>query len=66
MPIDATLAQFSDWSFRSAFGVYLLAAVFLIAQYATLTVTASERKAEKQLVPAGKAPLRPTGPGRIE
>ncbi|KQU36289.1 c-type cytochrome biogenesis protein CcsB [Rhodococcus sp. BP-349] len=66
MPIDATLAQFSDWSFRSAFGVYLLAAVFLIAQYATQTVTAAEQKSERQLVAAGKAPVRPTGPGRIE
>lgn len=67
MPIDETLAQFSDLSFRSAFGVYLLAAVFLVAQYATHTVTARDSAAEKKLVAAGSGkPARPTGPGRIE
>jgi cytochrome c-type biogenesis protein CcsB len=66
MPINETLAQFSDWSFRSAFAVYLLAAVFLVAQYATVKVGAAAAKEEKVLV--GSGPSKPvlTGPGRIE
>ena len=63
MPINETLAQFSDWAFRSAFTVYVLAAVFLMAQYATKKVTATEAK-EKVLVASSGAPVS-TGPGRI-
>ncbi|MFW0872782.1 c-type cytochrome biogenesis protein CcsB [Rhodococcoides corynebacterioides] len=69
MPIDDTLAQFSDWSFRSAFGVFVLASVLLMAQFATRTVAADDRK--RELVAAGgtarpAAPIAPTVPGRIE
>ncbi|MBT1190999.1 c-type cytochrome biogenesis protein CcsB [Rhodococcoides kroppenstedtii] len=64
MPIDDTLAQFSDWSFRSAFGVFVLASVFLVAQFATRTVAADDRK--RELVAAGDSG-RPAAnvPGRI-
>ncbi len=68
MPIDDTLAQFSDWSFRSAFGVFVLASVFLVAQFATRTVAADDRK--RELVAAGDnarpaAPIAANVPGRI-
>lgn len=68
MPIDDTLAQFSDWSFRSAFGVFVLASVFLMAQFATRTVAADDRK--RELVAAGDtarpaAPIAANVPGRI-
>ncbi|MGU3436499.1 c-type cytochrome biogenesis protein CcsB [Actinomycetes bacterium M1A6_2h] len=66
MPINETLAQFSDWSFRSAFAVYLLAAMFLVAQYATVKVSASEAKEQKVLVGSGLTKTVQTGPGRIE
>ena len=42
MPINETLSQYSDWSFESAFTIYVLAFVLLIAQYASAKATAAQ------------------------
>ena len=67
MPINETLSQYSDWSFESAFTIYVLAFVLLIAQYASAKATAAQAK---ELVGAG-APVTASsvaassGPGRV-
>ncbi|TSD99566.1 c-type cytochrome biogenesis protein CcsB [Skermania sp. ID1734] len=58
MPVHESIASYSDLAFQSAFAVYLLAAVLLIAQYATARTSRVE---ERELVGAG-APMQP---GRI-
>ncbi|MBF6211396.1 c-type cytochrome biogenesis protein CcsB [Nocardia puris] len=62
MPIDETLAQYSDLAFKSAIVVYTLALVLLIRQYAAAQV----RKAEgRELVTVGGG-AAPGVPGRVE
>ncbi len=59
MPINETIAGYSDLAFRTAFLVYVLAFVLLISQYASAR---AKQVAERELVatvPAG------AGPGRI-
>lgn len=72
MPINETLSQYSDWSFESAFTIYVLAFVLLIAQYASAKATAAQTE---ELVGAeamaSTAPTRQSGlppeprPGRV-
>lgn len=63
MPIDETLAQYSDLAFKSAIVVYTLALVLLIRQYAAAQV----RKAEgRELVTVGGGGAAPGVPGRVE
>lgn len=62
MPINETISQYSDWSFESAFTIYVLAFVLLIAQYASAKATAAQAK---ELVGSG-APVASAGvPGRV-
>ncbi|MFC4375825.1 c-type cytochrome biogenesis protein CcsB [Nocardia halotolerans] len=61
MPIDETLARYSDFAFMSAMAVYALATILLIVQYASAR---AKQVAERELVPAG-APTDPALPGRI-
>ncbi|GAB2638835.1 c-type cytochrome biogenesis protein CcsB [Prescottella soli] len=68
--INETLARYSDWSFESAFAIYVLATVLLIARYASMRArVVQEREHERELVGAGAAggPAAPTGqaPGRV-
>ncbi|MBH0778350.1 c-type cytochrome biogenesis protein CcsB [Nocardia bovistercoris] len=62
MPIDETLAQYSDFAFKSALVVYALVVTLLIWQYATAR---TQRLAEQEPAMAGGPVVRPTGPGRI-
>ena len=62
MPINETLSQYSDWSFESAFAIYVLAFVLLIAQYASARATAVQ---EKELVGSGGPVAREGVPGRV-
>lgn len=71
MPIDETLAGYSNLAFKTAFVVYLLVLAMLIVQYASAkkkVTTAQER--ERELVgagaPGGAGAERPQVPGRIE
>lgn len=66
--ITADLAQYSDLAFRSAAGIYVLAAVLLVCELAsTSTRAVTRRDAARELVGAGSVPLvKPTGPGRVE
>ncbi|MEU7766032.1 c-type cytochrome biogenesis protein CcsB [Nocardia sp. NPDC049190] len=59
MPIDETVARYSDFAFKTAIVVYALVMVLLIWQYATAR---SRQVAERELVAVGAAP---SGPGRI-
>ncbi|MGO4615195.1 c-type cytochrome biogenesis protein CcsB [Nocardia sp. 2YAB30] len=59
MPIDETIARYSDFAFKTAIVVYALVMVLLIWQYATAR---SRQVAERELVPVG---ARPSGPGRV-
>lgn len=62
MPINETISQYSDWSFESAFTIYVLAFIMLIAQYASVKATAVQAK---ELVGSG-APVAAAGvPGRV-
>ncbi|MDH6278975.1 c-type cytochrome biogenesis protein CcsB [Prescottella agglutinans] len=68
--INETLARYSDWSFESAFAIYVLATVLLIARYASMRArVVQEREEERALVGAGVggSPVAPTGPvpGRV-
>ncbi|MFZ2178878.1 MAG: c-type cytochrome biogenesis protein CcsB [Rhodococcus sp. (in: high G+C Gram-positive bacteria)] len=64
MTINETLAQYSDWAFRSAFTVLVLALVLLMVQYASARAWAvQEKEEEKELVAAG-APSTDV-PGRV-
>ncbi|MBY6413952.1 c-type cytochrome biogenesis protein CcsB [Rhodococcus sp. BP-252] len=57
MPIDDTLARWSDVSFETAFVVYLLAAILFIAQLATTrtAVTRETEPATRELVTAASS-----------
>ncbi|WP_072691340.1 c-type cytochrome biogenesis protein CcsB [Rhodococcus marinonascens] len=50
MTTNETLAQYSDWAFRSAFAVFLLALILLIVQYAS---TRAQALQERELVSDG-------------
>ncbi|MGS2807008.1 c-type cytochrome biogenesis protein CcsB [Nocardia sp. MW-W600-9] len=62
MPIDETVARYSDFAFMSAMAIYALALVLLLVQYASAR---ANKVAERELVTAG-APVDPSLPGRIE
>ncbi|MDF3309054.1 c-type cytochrome biogenesis protein CcsB [Rhodococcus sp. T2V] len=65
MTTNETLAQYSDWAFRSAFTVLVLALVLLIVQYAS---TRAQAVQDRELVAAGsgaRAPEAPDVPGRV-
>ncbi|MCQ4121931.1 c-type cytochrome biogenesis protein CcsB [Rhodococcus tibetensis] len=63
MTTNETLAQYSDWAFRSAFTVLALALVLLIVQYASTRARAVQ---EKELVSAGARPASSAAvPGRV-
>ncbi|WP_072804457.1 c-type cytochrome biogenesis protein CcsB [Rhodococcoides yunnanense] len=62
MPINETLSRYSDWSFESAFTIYVLAFILLIWQYASVKATAVQAR---ELVGSG-APVASAGtPGRV-
>lgn len=63
MPIDETIAQYSDLAFKSAIVVYALVLVLLIVQYAAAR---TQKVVARELVTAGGGSDRPTGPGRVE
>lgn len=52
MPIDDTLARWSDISFETAFVVYLLAAIVFLTQLASTSTTTASRTAGRQRVAA--------------
>ncbi|APE37381.1 c-type cytochrome biogenesis protein CcsB [Nocardia mangyaensis] len=62
MPIDETLARYSDFAFMSAMAIYALATILLIVQYASAR---AKQVSERELVTAG-ASADPALPGRIE
>ncbi|MFF0815867.1 c-type cytochrome biogenesis protein CcsB [Rhodococcus sp. NPDC003318] len=72
MPINENLAQYSDLAFESAFAIFVLAFVLLIAQYATTRAQAVQDREARELVTAGApsgatagpAPSQPV-PGRV-
>ena len=59
MPIDDTLARYSDLSFETAFAVYLLALMLFVAEFAA----ARARRATPALAPLPAAST--SGPGRV-
>ncbi|MFG3616988.1 c-type cytochrome biogenesis protein CcsB [Nocardia sp. NPDC047654] len=61
MPIDETIARYSDLAFKTAIVVYALVLVLLIWQYATAR---SRQVSERELVSVGGGPT-PQGPGRV-
>ncbi|WAL49871.1 c-type cytochrome biogenesis protein CcsB [Rhodococcus pyridinivorans] len=63
MPIDETLARYSDLSFETAFAVYLLALVLFVAEFAAVRVRRTTPA--PVLVPAPAPAPAPEGPGRI-
>jgi len=65
MTTNETLAQYSDWAFRSAFTVLVLALVLLIVQYAS---TRAQAVQDRELVSAGSGARpaeAPSAPGRV-
>ncbi|WP_069160610.1 c-type cytochrome biogenesis protein CcsB [Nocardia altamirensis] len=62
MPINETIARYSDFSFKTAIVVYALVLVLLIWQYATAR---SRQVAERELVSVGGPAIDPTVPGRV-
>lgn len=64
MPINETLSHYSDLAFESAFAIFVLAFVLLIAQYATTRARAVQ---ERELVAAGGVPAASSAqvPGRV-
>ncbi|MFD4294334.1 c-type cytochrome biogenesis protein CcsB [Rhodococcus sp. NPDC058505] len=63
MPINENLSHLSDLAFESAFAIFVLAFVLLIAQYATTRARAVQ---ERELVAAGGLPTdAPATPGRV-
>ncbi|WP_370182821.1 c-type cytochrome biogenesis protein CcsB [Rhodococcus wratislaviensis] len=65
MTTNETLAQYSDWAFRSAFTVLVLALVLLIVQYAS---TRAQAVQDRELVSAGSGARpaeAPSAPGRL-
>ena len=69
MPINETIAHYSDWAFESAFAIYVLAFVLLIAQYATTRAdVVAEREARDDRVGGRGAGARATDatvPGKL-
>ncbi|MEV6137396.1 c-type cytochrome biogenesis protein CcsB [Nocardia sp. NPDC051990] len=63
MPIDETIAQYSDLAFKSAIVVYALVLVLLIVQYAAAR---TQQVVARELVTVGGGSDRPAGPGRVE
>ncbi len=63
MPIDETLARYSDLSFETAFAVYLLALVLFVAEFAAVRVRRTTPA--PVLVPAAAVAPASEGPGRI-
>ncbi|MFF7938955.1 c-type cytochrome biogenesis protein CcsB [Nocardia gamkensis] len=61
MPIDETIARYSDLAFKTAIVVYALVLVLLIWQYATAR---SRQVSERELVTVGGGST-PRGPGRV-
>ncbi|MFD6859196.1 c-type cytochrome biogenesis protein CcsB [Rhodococcus sp. NPDC060090] len=62
MPIDETLARYSDLSFETAFVVYLLALVLFVAEFAAVRV----RRTAPELVPVAAAAAGSADePGRV-
>jgi cytochrome c-type biogenesis protein CcsB len=61
MPIDETIARYSDLAFKTAIVVYALVLVLLIWQYATAR---SRQVSERELVSVGGGST-PRGPGRV-
>ncbi|MFI9414940.1 c-type cytochrome biogenesis protein CcsB [Nocardia gamkensis] len=61
MPIDETIARYSDLAFKTAIVVYALVLVLLIWQYATAR---SRQVSERELVTVGGGST-PQGPGRV-
>ncbi|MBO0855977.1 MAG: c-type cytochrome biogenesis protein CcsB [Nocardia sp.] len=68
MPIDETLAGYSNLAFKTAFVVYLLVLAMLIVQYSTAKKqVTTERERERELVGVGGASTeRPAAPGKLE
>ncbi|MFD4365921.1 c-type cytochrome biogenesis protein CcsB [Rhodococcus sp. NPDC058521] len=62
MNTNETLAQYSDWAFRSSFTVLVLALILLIAQYASKRARAVQ---EKEFVAAGGTATDASVPGRV-
>ncbi|QBS41658.1 c-type cytochrome biogenesis protein CcsB [Nocardia sp. CS682] len=62
MPINETIARYSDFSFKTAIVVYALVLVLLIWQYATAR---SRLVAERELVSVGGPSVDPALPGRV-
>lgn len=62
MPIDDTLAGYSDLAYKTAIVVYALVLVLLIVQYASARV---RQVSERELVPAGGVAAGSDTPGRI-
>ncbi|MFC9896696.1 c-type cytochrome biogenesis protein CcsB [Nocardia sp. NPDC127579] len=62
MPIDETLAGYSNLAFKSAWVVYVLVLALLIVQYSA----AQKKAAERELVAAGGGSLAPDTPGRVQ
>ncbi|WP_327149451.1 c-type cytochrome biogenesis protein CcsB [Nocardia sp. NBC_01329] len=62
MPIDDTLAGYSDLAYKTAIVVYALVLVLLIVQYASARV---RKVSERELVPAGGVAAGSATPGRI-
>ncbi|QSE93521.1 c-type cytochrome biogenesis protein CcsB [Rhodococcus sp. USK10] len=60
MTTNETLAQYSDWAFRSAFTVLVLALVLLIVQYAS---TRAQAVQDRELVSAGSGARPSEAPG---
>lgn len=62
--INETLARYSDWSFESAFAIYVLATVLLIARYASMRAREVQ---ERELVTVGGGPVatESQAPGRV-
>lgn len=67
MPINETIAHYSDWAFESAFAIYVLAFVLLIAQYATTRADVVAEREARELIAAGgvPAPVDATVPGKL-
>ncbi|WP_167478201.1 c-type cytochrome biogenesis protein CcsB [Nocardia arthritidis] len=63
MPIDETLARYSDFAFKTAIVVYALVLVLLIVQYASAQ---TKRVLERELVGSGGPAPDPAVPGRVE
>ncbi|GGL43502.1 c-type cytochrome biogenesis protein CcsB [Nocardia jinanensis] len=63
MPIDDTLAGYSDLAYKTAIVVYALVLVLLIVQYASARV---RQVSDREMVPAGGVAAGSGTPGRID